>query len=81
MMFWYGNGGWHPWMALLVFVGMLLFWALVVWGAFTLFRGSGGGGQGTARPDPEQILKERLARGEIDPEEYGRLRELINSDS
>lgn len=79
MMFWYGNGGWHPWMAILLFLGMLVFWALVVWGAITLFRSSGG--RGTAHPDPEQILKERLARGEIDSEEYRRLRELIKSGS
>jgi len=79
MMFYNGNDGWHPWMVALMLVGMLLFWALVVWGAIALFRGSGSGNRGAAPSDPEQILKERLARGEIDKEEYQRLRGLVRS--
>lgn len=78
MMLWYGNGGWHPWVAVVMWVGMLVFWALVIWGAVTLFRGSGRG-HPPGPSDPEQILKERLARGEIDVEEYERRRDLIAS--
>jgi len=49
-------------------VGMLLFWALVIWGAVFLFRGSGSGSRDSGQADPEQILKERLSRGEISTE-------------
>lgn len=79
MMFWYGNGVWHPWVAVLMWIGMLVFWGLVVWGAIALFRGAGWGGRGPGPSDPEQILKARLARGEIDSEEYERLRDLVRS--
>jgi putative membrane protein len=68
MMFYDGNGGWHPWMLALMLVGMLLFWALVIWGAVFLFRGSGSGSRDSGQADPEQILKERLGRGEISTE-------------
>jgi putative membrane protein len=77
-MFWYGNGG-HLWVAVLMSVGMLVFWALVVWGAIALFRGSPWGGPRVPPPDPVQILKARLARGEIDTDEYHRLQDLIGS--
>jgi len=77
-MFWYGNGG-HLWVAVLMSVGMLAFWALVVWGAIALFRGSSWGRPSVPPPDPAQILKARLARGEIDTMEYQRLLHLIVS--
>lgn len=69
MMFWYGN---HPgvgWSILMTFV-MLAFWggvaALVAYAVRGSVRHSPGGGD----PDPKQILAQRLARGEIDAEEY-----------
>jgi uncharacterized membrane protein len=52
--------------------------ALVVWGALSMIRGSRG--RDPVPSDPEQILKVRLARGEISVEEYERLRGLIRSD-
>jgi uncharacterized membrane protein len=66
--------------------GLLLFYvvflvgipALIAWGVISLLRGSGN--RSPAPPDPEQILKVRLARGEIDAEEYERLRGFIRSD-
>jgi putative membrane protein len=79
MMFWYGNGGWHPWMLALMWIGMLLFWGLVAWGVIALFRGPGWG-RGSGPSDPVKILHERLARGEIDVEEYERRRDLIRLD-
>jgi putative membrane protein len=63
------------------FLGMLLFWglllALVVGGVIWLARQSrlSGGAPGrTAR----QMLDERLARGEITPEEYEAVRAKLN---
>lgn len=75
MMFWYG-GGWAFWQIALMVVGMIAFWALLIWAVYALVVGStrwtgrGGGG-------PRQLLDERLARGEIDAEEYRRLRDLL----
>ena len=79
MMF-YGNGGWNPWMLALMVCGMLLFWAFVIWGAVVLFRGSRPAGHGP-QLDSGQILRDRLARGEISSEEYESLRKLISSAS
>jgi putative membrane protein len=81
------NGGW----AVVMMVGMLVFWtALVVAVIWTLYaarsstvtgagsrtsgvRGSGG--------DPEDILANRLARGEIDAEEYKNRLDALRSAS
>ncbi|MBX9427020.1 SHOCT domain-containing protein [Streptomyces lateritius] len=75
MMFWYGDGmnGWG-WFAMSA--GMVLFWGLLITGAVMLFRALDrarerprGFGPATSA---EQVLGERLARGEIDEEEYRR---------
>ncbi|MFM8267376.1 MAG: hypothetical protein ACKOA2_05100 [Ilumatobacteraceae bacterium] len=64
------------------FVGLLAviaLWAVVVWLIVGAVRRPGGGAPvesgpaapaSPARPTPEQILAERLARGEIDPDDY-----------
>ena len=77
MMMWNG-GSWAWWQMLLMWIGMLAFWALVIWGIWALVVNA------TWRPEDErrhhsarQILDERLARGEIDTEEYRRRREVI----
>jgi uncharacterized membrane protein len=68
--------GGHAWLTqfviLLLVIGIP---ALVVWGAVSLWRDSAT--RRTSPPDPELILKLRLARGEISVEEYERLRGLI----
>ncbi len=77
MMFWYG-GGWAFWQVALMVVGMIAFWALVIWAVYALVVGStrwAGAGQGGG--GPRQLLKERFARGEIDAEEYRRLRDVL----
>ena len=75
----YVVSGSHLWVQLLA----LAFWigvpVLVIWGAVSMIRGSGS--RNRAQSDPEQILKLRLAQGEIGVEEYERLRGLIRSDS
>ncbi len=80
MMFWDGGGAhWVFWQAALMWVGILVFWALVIWAIYALVtsmnRRPGGSGNGE---DPRRILDERLARGEIQPEEYQRLRALLS---
>jgi putative membrane protein len=80
MMFWSGNGGWSTWTVALMWFGMLVFWALVAWGVVSLVRASGAD-RPTASSEPEQILKVRLARGEITTDEYEKLRNVIKSSS
>jgi len=87
MMFWYG-GGWLWWQVALMWVGMLAFWGLLIWGVWALIRsaahrpGDGlnaGGGAERRGGGALSILDERLASGEIDAAEYQRLRDLITS--
>jgi putative membrane protein len=79
MMFWYG-AHWAFWQASLMWVGMIVFWGLVIWAVYALIttarkpsrdRDEDGGAR--------RILDERLARGEIDEAEYQRLRDLLSS--
>ncbi|MEU6982090.1 SHOCT domain-containing protein [Streptomyces sp. NPDC046324] len=76
MMFWYGDGmnGWG-WFAMSA--GMVLFWGLLITIAVMLFRTLDRAAERPRGLGPatsaEQILGERLARGEIDEEEYRRL--------
>jgi len=81
MMFWYG-AHWAFWQAGLMWAGMIVFWALLIWGIYVLISNA------TRRPggrqdggDARRILDERLARGEIDAEEYRRLRDVMNSSA
>ena len=79
MMFWYG-GHWAFWQAGLMWVGMIAFWGLLIWGVYALITST------TRKPrdtddtsDAVRILDRRLASGEIDPAEYQRLRDLITT--
>lgn len=79
MMWWYGD--WNGWAWLAMVASMALFWGLVIYGLVTLARStrtpSPGVGDGS---DPEEILRDRFARGEIDAQEYQeRLRVLRGS--
>ena len=66
MMDGYAMSGW-AW--LLMTLGMLGFWALVAVVAVALLRHPGQPDQ-QRRPGAEEVLAERLARGEIDADEY-----------
>ncbi|WP_433611963.1 SHOCT domain-containing protein [Prescottella agglutinans] len=78
MMFWYGNGmnGWGY--ALMVFA-MIAFWVLIVLAVIAVIRAL----TRTLPPPqlhadtPEQLLGQRLARGEIDEDEYQRKLDLL----
>ena len=83
MMFWYGSG-WAWWQAGLMWVGMIAFWALLIWAVYAVVksittRDAGQPEPSGGRPaaDPRRILDERLARGEIDTDEYLRLRDVL----
>jgi putative membrane protein len=71
MMWWNDGLGWGGWLAMTLI--MVAFWALVIVAIIAVFRGLTSTGQSpTSRQDrdPQQILDERFARGEIDAEEY-----------
>lgn len=60
-------------MGLIWLIVLIALVAIAVWIVVTLLRAQQGVRAGSVRPrdaDPEQILAERLARGDIDPEEY-----------
>ncbi len=83
----YGDGGshWVAWVSM--GVAMIVFWGALAWIIVTLIRHRGAAlGPGAASPHPSappptsdglRILNERLARGDIDEEEYTRRRSLI----
>ncbi|HET6951953.1 MAG TPA: SHOCT domain-containing protein [Acidimicrobiales bacterium] len=71
MMWWDGDGGWGPWVAM-TFI-MLAFWGVVIWAVVSVVRSAGAG---RAR-DAEDVLAERFARGEIDEDEFRRRREVL----
>ncbi|MHB1612777.1 MAG: SHOCT domain-containing protein [Actinomycetes bacterium] len=81
-MMWYWGGGVHWWGWLLGAIGMVAFWGLVIWAIWYFVTAV------TRRPedrqpansDPKRILDERLARGEIDAEEYRHLRDVLRGD-
>jgi putative membrane protein len=81
MMIW--NSGWAWWQASLMWLPMIAFWALLIWLIYALVTGATGRGRRPERGeergdgDARRILDERLARGEVDLEEYQRLRDVI----
>jgi putative membrane protein len=85
MMFWYG-GGWAWWQAGLMWIAMIAFWALLIWAVYALVTGIARRPGEAKQPEgqagsAQRILDERLARGEIDTEEYQRLRDVLGGGS
>lgn len=69
MMFWNG-GGWAWWQAGLMWVVMIAFWGLLIWGIYALITNltrRPGTGPGPSGQGARQILDERLARGTSAP--------------
>jgi putative membrane protein len=80
MMVWFGSH-WTFWQSSLMSIAILVFWALVIWAIYVFVT------SGPPRTrnrddgaDARHILDQRLARGEIDAEEYRRLRDLIDAE-
>lgn len=68
-----GAGGW----VLMIFAWVALI-ALVVWAISRLFpTRAGGDSREQVAETPDEILARRLARGEIDTDEYARLRDAL----
>lgn len=74
MMFWYDhNMGWWGYAGM--GIGMVLFWALLIFGIVALVRFATADRQvhtftPQPPPSPEQVLADRFARGEISETEY-----------
>jgi len=80
MMLWNGGAGWVSW--LLMSVGMVAFWFLVIMAIRVLLPGVGEdwADRGRGRPqtqDALRVLDARLARGELDVQEYRARREAL----
>ena len=72
----WGMQAWSWWGWLAMSVGMIAFWGLVIWAIVAIFRGSDWTWR---RPDPERIVAERFAAGEIDEDEYRRRLDALRS--
>jgi putative membrane protein len=74
MMYGWNGNGWGAGTWFLMAVGMLIFWAVVVFGIVALVRYFGHPQElpSATTSDPEMILRERLARGDIDEDEFRR---------
>ncbi len=72
MMYWNGEWSWAGWA--MMTITMVVFWGLVLWVATLVVRSlTADRSEPERRPRPEDVLAERLARGEISTEEYGGL--------
>lgn len=80
MMHWYGTG-WSWWAASLMWLGMIAFWAVVIWVVYALITSASSRDDGGQGDSARRILDERLARGEIDPDEYRRRLDAMNANS
>jgi putative membrane protein len=56
---------------------MIIFWAFVIFGVVWLVRSTGQTTKAPQPPDPERILQERLARGELDADDYRQRLDLL----
>ena len=78
-----GDGGWGVggWLAMSLM--MVVVWglpiALVVWAVRSSFHRDQPSVTQQPRPDAEQVLAERFARGEIDEAEFAHRREVLHS--
>jgi putative membrane protein len=83
MMFGYGYGSsWPVWEIAVMWIVMLAFVGLLAWGFYVLASGASrrpADKPGEDAGDPGRILDERLARGEINADEYAQLREALAS--
>jgi len=66
-----------------MWIAMVGFWGLLIWAIYALITGTARRsgqpeGAGQQPGGAHRILDERLARGEIDTEEYRRLREVLD---
>ena len=78
MMFFWNGGHAASWQIALMWVGMIAFWGVVIWLGYIVF---GAATKSSPTPDEGQsarrILDERLARGEVDADQYQLIRSAL----
>ena len=83
----WGWQGWSWWGWLLMTFSIVAFWGLVIWAVVALFRSPDATRSNRlhqwrfGRPDPQRVLAERFARGEIDEDEYLRRLDTLHPAS
>ena len=73
------GAGWGWCMWLLMILGTIAFWVVIAWFVRSVVQDRprrDPGSPGTS-PDSLRTLDERLAQGEVTPEEYARIRALL----
>lgn len=75
---WWWHGGWNWWDWLWMSAVMVAFWGGLIWLVVTLVRGERTGG--TDRANPEDVLAERFARGEINEDDYRQRLDVLRGD-
>ena len=75
MMVWWSQHG-DGWAFMLMSISLLLFWGLVILGVVVVVRYLAGGRHRSA----DEVLAERLARGEIDEPEYRSRKAALRGD-
>jgi putative membrane protein len=78
MMFEYG-GSWSGWGLALMWLAMVAFWGVIIWAVYLVVAGTSRHRTGGENDNPQLILDRRLAKGEIDEDEYRRARDLLDS--
>ena len=80
-MMWYWGNGAQWWAMLIGFLVMIGLWGAIGWAIWYFVTGSTRQPEQSNRPDDAKgILDQRLARREIDAEEYRQLREVIGGE-
>jgi putative membrane protein len=71
----WNDASWWAWIPMTL--AMVAVWGLLVWGAVQLIGGRRQVDRQPPPPPPRELLDERLARGEINADEYRELRRLL----
>lgn len=77
MMFEYG-GSWSGWGLALMWLAMVAFWGVIIWAVYLVVAGTSRYRTGGEIDNPPLILDRRLAKGEIDEDQYRRMRDLLD---
>ena len=75
MMYWNGDWNWGVWLVMVAV--MVAFWAAIIWVVVYAIRSS----NESPTRDPERILAERFAAGEISGDEYHERLEILRTRS
>jgi putative membrane protein len=80
MMRWfYGNGWGNPWGGLLMGLPMIVIWVAIIIGIIYFIKSVSRNGGGFNRSKtPLEILKERYAKGEINDDDYERMKNKLD---